>query len=124
MTCHVTNPEIDIDSGKELARHTNGSSTSNTTNIQQSSRNGKQRQYGFSQNGSSPQIGPRELQTAIPRPSSEEENSPGTQLDFASPPLHLPLVPPDPNFSLGQFNDDELANTAIAEDADSLQVFR
>ena len=31
-------------------------------------------------------------------------------------------MPPDPNFSLGPFNDDEFSNNTIEEDDDGLQV--
>ena len=56
--------------------------------------------------------------TEQPDTSLNNKNRP----QFDLPLLHLPLVPPDPNFSLGPFNDDEFSNNAIEEDDDGFQV--
>ena len=54
--------------------------------------------------------------------SSAHNPTPPTILDL-SPTLNYPIIPPDPNFSLGPFNDEDITNLTMDEAVDEgLQV--
>lgn len=103
-----TNQELDINSGSTPGHQKNGSSSSGPSHVPNHPAEPYDT-YLKPQNGSTE-----------PPSTSMTNNKKTSQFDL--PTLHLPFVPPDPNFSLGPFNDDEFSNNTIEEDDDGLQV--
>ena len=112
---YPTNQELDIDPGSPSGIKTNGNSSSGPSHLY--NHNTSEQTYNTYHN-STEQTFNSHNGSEQPDTSLNNKNRP----QFDLPTLHLPLVPPDPNFSLGPFNDDEFSNNAIEEDDEGLQV--
>ena len=93
-----------------LSHPNNGAGKYNQNGSSARSQNGSS---ALNQNGSS---------THNKNGASTHNPTPPTILDL-SPTLNYPIIPPDPNFSLGPFNDEEITNLTMDEAVDEgLQV--